>query len=435
MKTWIKTTLLASTVLVALTACTIEKKVVPEEKQTITITGQMDGDELTEAGEQLISPYTFMLADGVFAEALKKNPENKKAQFYRAFLSSQMPLKGILTRMKPYLRAYGDIVEHEKTIRDLPESPLKTFLTSGKEDIRNLEDIQNVVSEIGQGYLNFRNFLKKNSNLNLTLNMNAGTFSKEIQKRAERSCLVYGGAPKVSSPDDLYEAQQEIEQIAEWNGESDFKVECNFREAAIMKINSADVVPLTQMAAGTYLYFSIYNSYSFKGLETLLQNKETSKEVAYETAMKSEALRLREDNGMKQLLVLGSDIVPAAKWAIQYQRELCPNGESTTTQRKGFLFEEGICIDDIGEINQSIVQLERALQGAIPVQIRNQEKDRMETTMIDYTVLAKNPIKDLRSLGLTGFNRCGELNAPKDKTLGGLFVYGDLDKYVSNECE
>lgn len=100
MKTILKTTVLATSLVLALTACS-EK----EDKTKIHADASMKADELADAGEQLVSPYTFMLSDKVFDMALEKDPSNKKAQFYKAFVKRMMVLKGIVKRIAPLMNA------------------------------------------------------------------------------------------------------------------------------------------------------------------------------------------------------------------------------------------------------------------------------------------------------------------------------------------
>ena len=54
-----------------------------------------------------------LMSDKVFDMALAKDPTNKKAQFYKAFLKAPMTLKGAVKRVLPAVRKYGDINKYQ----------------------------------------------------------------------------------------------------------------------------------------------------------------------------------------------------------------------------------------------------------------------------------------------------------------------------------
>lgn len=56
-------------------------------KTKIEASSKNTASELADAAEQLVSPYTFMLAMRIADMALEKDPENLKALFYKKLLS------------------------------------------------------------------------------------------------------------------------------------------------------------------------------------------------------------------------------------------------------------------------------------------------------------------------------------------------------------
>src|SRR6185312_13816485 len=222
MKKAFSTLLLTTAVISQLTACsggTKTETTAATQKVTITANKEsMDASQLADAGEQLMGPYTWMLADQIFSMTLEKDPQNQKAQFYKAFLKPMMSFRGILTRIKPYARTYGDINKLEDNIKKFPESPMKTFLLDGKEDIKTIGDMQSLLVEQREGYSALRTFLKQNANLEMTIYLNPSVWQDEIQKQAYDSCVVNN-----ASSDD-----------------GNMSVDCNYSAAAMKKMNSAD---------------------------------------------------------------------------------------------------------------------------------------------------------------------------------------------------
>jgi hypothetical protein len=62
-------------------------------------------DQIVQAAELLVDPVNFSVADSLFTTALIVSPENKKAQFYKVMLKPFMLYKGILHRIRPYVRS------------------------------------------------------------------------------------------------------------------------------------------------------------------------------------------------------------------------------------------------------------------------------------------------------------------------------------------
>jgi hypothetical protein len=69
--------------------------------------------------------------------------------------------------------------------------------------------------------------------------------------------------------------------------------------------------------------------------------------------------KLRKDQNIKHIKDMGSDLSAGIKWVQQYQKDVCAKGTSTKNQRKGFLFQDGICIEQESQsaVNQFLIAL------------------------------------------------------------------------------
>lgn len=465
------TKFLAASVLVALTACNETKtkeKIVYVDKNGNVIETQTEGkngprvelridekmssDDLIQVGEQLIGPYTFHLANHAFELVLQKDPNNKKAQFYVAFLKRYMVFKGILTRVKPYMRTNLQSAQHEKTIKSIPEHPLKSFLLAGQEDIDDLGDIQNFLVEYRDAVDYFRNFLKQNPDLNMTFTMNPSVFNEKIQENLQNSCV----------------AEQQVD--------GSYKVACDTSDVATIKINSADVVALRQEAAGEVLYLTLLNSHSLKGTDRIWKNLENSQRsvctqrtesyvgyydsnnnpvyynyqvqncraagnrISPEEVMTSlEGVRtfgqLRTDNKMSLVRTLGADFVAAAKWVLDYQAQLCPNGPGQPQNRKGYLMNQGLCVDNASDMERTIDMFERVLKGIVRTDMRANDGQSV-TTDLNIMAFFDHPVQDLRQLFPDKYDNCGNGTSLRDRTFGGVFPNKDANRFMleKNNC-
>jgi hypothetical protein len=435
MKT-IKTLLLTSTLAMGLTACSekdmkdlkvrvgIEKET-ETQKVTITVDQQMDSEQLAQAAEQLVSPYTFMLAAKAADMALEKDPSNIRAQLYKNLVARLMVFKGILTRIKPFVREHGKIEEHEKMIASLPISPLRDFLLDGPEDINSSHKIMDVLADYRKAIDQFRRFLRLNGNIEITAHMNPYVWQKQLESAPAENCTIKSESNSNGG-------------TAGSSAEIKYTVTCDFKEIAIRKLNAADILALSQIEAGEVLLYTIYTSYDVDQIEKLGELDPNHTWTPSQTQAFLESLpgfgKLRADNGMKNILNLGSDFVAAWKWAKDKQAQLCPNGSSEKIQRKGYLFSKGICVHTNSDSERSLALLESALQGAIRVGLETPTGE-IRQTQYDLFAWSRNPVADLRTVAPAAFDKCGNATKLRDLTMGGIYPQGDAELFLNKECK
>ncbi|RYZ85996.1 MAG: hypothetical protein EOP04_14765, partial [Proteobacteria bacterium] len=313
MKTnFLRSTVLATSLILALTACgqkenvakkpgaegTIEVTTPPKgsaEDLSVTVDAKpvVDAAGLADAAEQLIGPHSFMLADKVFDAALEKDANNMKAQFYKALLKRMMVFKGIATRVRPVVKTNGDIAKLDKSVKDFPESALKDFLLQGKEDLTKPSSVITILAEYKNAVNDFRKFTKLHNDLELTLNLNPMLFQHHIAEQANDACTVNA------------------------NADQSVTVSCDYSKAAQKKINSADMVVLSQMAAGEVLYLSMYTAYDVDALAELASDKSMEGKSAQQILERLKAMpqvaTLRKDQTLSTIPNLGADLVAAYK--------------------------------------------------------------------------------------------------------------------------
>ncbi len=420
----------AALAVVSLVACDQNKKSQGPRKVVITAEQQMEAEELAQAGEQLISPTTFHLADKVFAMVLEKDPRNKKAQMYRAALKQFIIFKGVLARVRPLYVEHGHEVEYTRIVRqELRESPVKHWLLDGKEDIKTYEQIQDLMVQARGAAEDFRKYLLANPDLDLTIYMNEFVFQSTIDQ-TKRDC-----------------------QVLE-NTDSAVIVECDDKvNAARRKMNSADVIMLRQALAGQVLYMTFLNSYSLAGLEDVLKPLEdiAKRKEAFEISGAQEWKeqlkifdttkglgKLRKDHSFALLPAIGADFRGAVEWALKFQSELCPKGEGAVN-RKGFVFEQGVCIQndkEQGDARKILAYLTQALstQGIVEYN-ETDDNGKNVRARVKAFAWAQSPVQDLRSILPNEVDECGNGKKWRDITFGGIFPDGDFEKLSSDdEC-
>lgn len=406
---------MAMSLLVALTmsACGPQNKESEKSNRKVEINAvTMNAEELADAAEQLVTPYTFMLADSTAQAALAKDPKNEKAKVVRAIVAPLMAFKGIATRLKPAVREYGNMKEWERGVKGIPNSPAKKFLLAGKEDIKTVKDLQNWFDEVKDGFGKLRKAMKEYPNQELTIYVNPYLTQETLESKADESCKV-------------------IERTHD--GEKTVEFDCDYEEAFQVKLNMADYMVVGQAAGGYELFLGLYNTFSLEGLETIPQDgKERSLE---EILGQLPAVgKVRNKQNLRFLKEYGTDLISSVRWAQKYQRQLCPRGTEATNQRPGYLAKDGLCvnIDQDGEKNLQLAT--NLLKGIVKVDL--DINDRIRPTNINLAGFLQNPISDIRILLPARTDKCGNPVSFKDKTFGGLFPDGDVEQLIQKrDCE
>ncbi len=409
MKGLLKITLIATSLALSLTACSEKSKdAEPGSDNRIQVSAQMKSSELTDAAEQLVSPYTFMLADKVLDQALEKDSGNIKAQFYKNFLKRAMAMKGIAKRIAPLQKSAKQKADYDKWMTEFPESPLKSFLLDGKEDIHTYSQFADLIADYNRGLNEFRKFLKVNQNAELTLNLNPYVFEKEINQELVNSCT--------------------------WTGENgNYDIHCSYMNVAQKKLNVADMIALRQMTSGEMLYWSFYTAYDASVVEKAFENDQmknkSQKEIlAYFQAQPSVG-QLRKDHTLNLIPEIGSDFSAAAKWALQYQDRVCPKGSGSLNQRKGYLFKNGICADhgSADSTDKALSLIDQAMAGVFSVEIKKQGQtvDQIQMNLVQFVTA---PPSDLKNIMPSQVDDYGVVTDWTDSKMGGLFPNGDISK-------
>lgn len=373
-------------------------------------------EKLALAGEQLTTPTGFMYADLVFDQALSLDSNNKRAQFYKAFLATPMSLRGIMARVKPLAYSHAKSKkEYDEAVKNLPNSGLKTFLFDGAGDIKNEKDIQGFLTQIYDAQDQFRNFLKSNKSLELTLNVSDWAIQGSIQKTLEECS---------------------VNQVSE--GVYDVK-KCDLINALEVKLNRADIEALQQITAGFQIYFATFISYDATGtiaVSRKYEGKNVSNKILYkELAQNVDFGKLRNADALKNIVSMGTDAVAGVRWASQIQNELCQYGEENANNRKGFLFGKGLCIktenEDGSKLEDVLRMVDTVLAGqTIEVKVgKNQEI----TTLAKPIAVLENPIADLKSLRPV-HNACDKIQSVSDDTLGGIFPNHDGNEVLASDA-
>lgn len=409
----VSSTLAVLLVLGTFASCNQEVQKAPSDGKRISISSitsdsslspKDKAEKLALAGEQLVTLTGFMYAGDILDQALVLDPQNKRAQFYKALLSAPLRLEGILTRIRPMVKSNPESQKsYDEVVASIPEGGLKKFLFNGKENIRSEKDVQGFLDEIYGGQDKLRSFLKSNKNIKLTLNLNDVGLVQQSFKEALETCAV--------------------EQVG--NDEFDIR-KCDLSKAMQLELNRADMESLQHITAGMQIYTLMYNSYDLSGTikvsKNLKDSEASTSEVWSELTKNSAFGKVRNPQFLKAVPSLGLDVISGVRWAISMQDKLCPNGEYERGVRKGFLFSKGLCISDNADNGEPVENVLKVLDVLLAGQSKMFKFASAKGTIeadVKPAAFFNNPIKDLKSLK-PEFNDCGQIVKVADSSFGGI---------------
>ncbi len=379
-----------------------------------------------------MNPAAFMFADRVLELALKEDPKNTRAQFYKALVKPLVALKGIANRVKPIATSTAESKAHyDETIAKMdaqtPES-LRVFLTDGPQDIATEKDIQRFIDEQTAAWDGIRLFMKANKESGLVLY--APTTLSIALGAQEKWC----------------DASQDQ------NGVVTYRL-CTVHEKTEFKLAAADAEALQHVAAAIVVYQTLLNHRDLSGVIAVInkfKNQNVNGEVVYNELTKNKDFSvLRNAGGMKALVGMGLDVISGLRYVLKMQASLCPANKADLGQRNekgqpyggaraGYVFANGMCLSPTDSKGHSVEYVWKTVELALnggnynsTYEINRNGTISERSIMTRPAMLLTNPIQDLKTLKFK-FNACGQINQLSDDTLGGALPAGGANQYLTD---
>jgi hypothetical protein len=379
---------------------------------------QEKAEELAQAAERLLTPTSFMYTYAVAKSALAVDPKNTRARLWAAVLAPTMELRGILTRIEPLVKTHpAHYAEYKRFVADIksknPEKSITEFLFAGPADIKTESDAQEVLARVAARHDELRRTFNDLKNEEISIYVNDENFKKNAMLEAAKAC------PVVKVSETRYELG-----------------DCDYSQAYERKLNRADFEMLQQITAGIQTYLTIVNAWDLSGLylKSSKLNKKFGVKANVEYLLRNKQFgTLRQKHALGVIPDLAKDAVLGARYAIEMQDSLCPNGVETPANRPGHLFADGLCIHNGDSVKSMLAAIELMLSGT-PAVIVGERGGKPTTTVVNGTKFFTTPIADLRSQLPLEEDSCGNLTKLGDGTLGGTFPTGDLNVFLAEDA-
>ncbi len=382
--------------------------VVVEDASKNSSTEKVRAEKLVQYAEQMLSPIGFFYADEVLVEALKADPENRKAQFYRALLAPLMKFRGFLSHMsemKGRIPSRSGRFESRLDMYAASPGDLSRFLSDTGAPWKTEADIQRFLSELLVEQKKLIDFLKANKNF--------------VARISKINIYEYNNFIRFCSIRKVEEGTYRVEP-------------CPYFVRTPVHANRADWEALLQIWNGMRLMLVTAVSYDMDGY---IDNARDARSLE---SLPNFGL-LYERNRLAEAMPLGTELYGGLKWLYGLRERLCPQG----ADRSGYLFGGRVCLKQNLKLGRSEFALETALDvfhlsltaagGTIPLNKPIESRvggTRISQIDIDLMALFKKPVQDLKSLFPSEYNECGQPMKLKDPTLGGVFKSGNAADFL-----
>lgn len=368
-----------------------------------------------DEGEELLSPETLDRALEKFDIAVKANPSNSRAQFWRSFLRFQMELKGIVARVRPLFASLpsGDFRYERFADRVLenttPDS--RQFYLSGPADITSPELFQEWLDRLTLRLAEARETYH-------TLKT-----GREFQIRAPRAFIAGSSSPSTSGQRCQGRFGPIVYQPADCNSA--------YFEAYL---NRADLEVLTSALSVFQTELTVLNAWRLDSSMTALMVDNAASPTSLSVAqwINSGHAKLRSASTMKASRAATRDFASSYQWLMRNQKNACPKGRESKKNRPGYLFAFGLCfITKAGEEAEAakLVQiLETVINGGALTSSMIGEK-RFDFTF-DWVRFFEEPLDSLSSLREVKVNECSEVTSINDSSMKTYFPKGSINDFL-----
>lgn len=346
-----------------------------------------DAEQMALAAEQLAQSSNFIYAEKLADQALKLEPTNIRAKFWKAAVAPAMELKGFMTRIEPLAhKSARNEREYDRALAQINAFAITKathdFFFEGAKDITSEDEAQETISRAVLKLDELRKTMKELRGSNLVIYRNIESLSSNELLANQVACT----------------AQEEQGEI---------KVQgCDPTRAQRVELNDADFQVLQQYVAGYEVLIGLTNSYDYNGLLSVPDGA-TWQQTVKQLWNDSKFGKLRDSRTLVLLPELAVDAYQAAKEGAALQKEICKHG--------------GDCVAPQFGLASTLRSFATIVHGPTPLTIT----DGAKPVMVNVRALVEHPTTDARTFAPTKYDSKGHVTELKDNTVGGLFPNGD----------
>lgn len=369
---------------------------------------EIKAQAMADAAERLVAARALVPATQAAREALNADPANPKARLLSAALAPELELRGLVARVEPLIQSRPEIHSRFKSIKERVEKrnhdqSLVSFLSVGPQDIATEAEVQEVFARYINKLDELRrtlNDLKNGPEITIALDMEAlRPFS---WKDATRPCVI------TTEP-----------------GVFDLSTCPKSGRMSEYTLNQADLEAAQQATAGYQILFTLLNAWDLSGSYKAAARFTGQSQSDLRTLLGNKSFgTLRQGHAIGVIPDLAKDAAVGIRYATSIQDQLCPKGKANPKNRQGYVFANGFCVKPKSKVERQMAMIELAMQGPQTLTMKN------EPVTVNAPAFFRQPVGDVRTLLPAKTGGCGRVSSLKDKTLGGLFPRGEIERVL-----
>lgn len=377
-------------------------------------------DEYVRLGEMLMLPESFESADQMLTKALAQDPENAKANLYKAFTEPMLAAKGYLGRLQGLASSDKDreaVERLRRNVESLKIPGLQKFveeLDPGERPFESYYDLQRFARERLLNAINLSLHYLKHVNARKPIEVKLMPWnSLDVQNRAPLS-ISEGACSKTASGFVCSSASEKEVQTYHVDRHDVELLKTALRAMADqIRLSTAYSLKDAEVAFGRLR--SLGEARREQGLSGLTQQE------VVETIRSANALfTLEADNQLHKIAKSETQALRDGLELANLKSSLCDGSERTAANS----LIRPICLEANMIVSMNLgLDL---LSGPKEISLGSDEGGDQVRVVMDINAVLKNPPKDLKDLLPRFFDSKGNPIHYPDPTLGGLFPDGDL---------
>jgi hypothetical protein len=387
-------------------------------------------EKYARMGELLLLPEGFEYADEMFGKALDADPNNQKANFYKAITEPALLAKGFIPRVERLFTTETELRDLERFRHDvakyeLPElTAFATKLPAGEKAFISYYDAQRYAREKVLPALKQSVARLEKIDLSiapLRLNINPYRLSPEGAKKE-------------------YHYTYSSHWCNQSNGDfscQDYNYEGTYGDRDLPRvymIDKHDLKVIRSSYAAMVASVQVGTAYSFKDIEYAIRRLKAIAEIRHQrrkhltaedvTQLLSEfpdLLTLENDHQLSEVSKIATEALKNALSLDEMKDQLCST-QNGRNKKNATLAP--MCLT-VGYVEAFRLGVD-LLAGPKEIVLGSDSANNEVRILMDLTRVLKNPIADIKSLLPTEFDEAGRPVRYPDTTMGGLFPNGDF---------
>lgn len=384
------------------------KEAVPHHKTDVA-------DRKIDEGEALFIPETFTSALGKFKEAATLDPANARGRFWLKFAEFILEFRGVLARMEPAIRSFPDGERRfakilNETSQSYPANFFKYMRAPRFDRMQTADELVEWIDRVRLRMSEFRRTLKEIRDSEFSVTIPPGLLIGRDGTPRGRCLPLHFGPVQFMPTGDL----------------------CFDEGSLTLGLSRLDFDAIAMILSYNELILDLWSAWRINPealLGTFDRPIETKSDAEFFVKKLFSAGKngsLRAPRPFASIREMSADFLSAYGTAVDTQREACPLGFQHPTNRRGYLFNMGVCLNarNTGSDSSRLITMLEAI-------IAGRSFQSHDDTEVNFESLIENPPQNIKELLPLKLDKCDRLIGYNTKSLASFVPSDRRDSFLS----